>query len=616
MNKLALVDIHDDGELDEAIEMLLDALGVEKHYEERDGIPFIVQFDWDESKVNRHPAGSSEGGQFAPKDGGSYVSEGANAGPGFTPEELTERDRLIKRLEDVGRNWMHERTDGKEPSRKDLADMMRFLGQSHAAELDAVIKDFDDYSKYPERPAIHLTVGEKGVPDVWLLGWRENERGLEATPIHDHGPSEAGVYVHKGAVNERIFAIDKADGFKDEIEFREVDRGLDNGSAITINAPYLHDIGAQKGAGTSVTLHAYYPPLNDMNFYEVKGSKLLKTGNWKEDPKVMKAKGFDRSHVFPCFHYSINKYHDPNETSFIHAYEWDESKHPRDERGRWVDSHGVLHGETQDTLGTTEGGQRQLPGVPRNPVSLISAERQKTKSYLGSGSIEGEERLGGGANETLRLTIETPDGPMDAVFKPADGERSGLRDDIPGEYYLREAAASDIAEVMGLDDVVPPVVVREIDGRVGSLHEYRNNELTVARDKYNPFDVIANDQEIARVAAFDYLIGNQDRHNGNWLVNENSGDYVLIDHGLAFPESNDWGIRSNFMVNVRDKDLLVRDGVDDSWDSKWPEIARVMREKKFNPEVTLQMKKRYDELISAKNSGAAFGDLNLTIQYW
>lgn len=73
----------------------------------------LKKYDFDESKVNRHPAGSSEGGQFAPKDGELRVS-----------------------------------------------------GEKYSSQVDAAVKDFDDYSKYPERPALRLSVGEKGTPDV------------------------------------------------------------------------------------------------------------------------------------------------------------------------------------------------------------------------------------------------------------------------------------------------------------------------------------------------------------------------------------------------------------------------------------------------------------------
>ena len=588
MAEFILADILDGDDEDEAVEALLAEV--------------LKRYEFDESKIERHPAGSPEGGRFAPKDGGS--------------SSASTREEHITKLEDAGREWLKSKLNGAEPTRNDLSSMARYLGAEHADKVNAIIKDFDDYSKYPERPAVRLTVGGQGVPDVWLLGWRENEKGLEATPIHDHGNSEAGVYVHKGAVNERIFAINKAEVGQGEIEFREVDRGLD-GSAITINAPYLHDIGAQKGAGTSVTIHAYYPPLNEMNFYEIKGSKLIKSGSWKESADTRAAKGFTRDHDFPCFVYSKNKYHDPSEQRFIRAYEWDEDKHPRDELGRWTDTEGALQGNEnengpvpQDSAGTTEGGQRQLPNVPRGAVTHTSPEREKAKSALSGGTIEDVGNLGGGANATELLTLKDADGnEMTAVFKPQDGEYEGLRRDIPGDYYLREAAASEVAEIVGMDDIVPPVVIREIDGRIGSVHEYRNDTLEPA--KYR--DWALNEVETGekqRVAAFDYLIGNEDRHGGNWLIEKDGSRIVLIDHGLAFGTDNDY-IRSGFADQAYKEEWPVVDAIGDRWDGKWPLLQKTL-EKRFDEAVIGAVKSRYDELIAAKNNGRTFADLSIS----
>jgi hypothetical protein len=316
------------------------------------------KYEWQEEAHPRHPSGSDRGGEFAPKGSDSaangkdsekktsgtvegivdpselIVTSGSDAGPGFSPEQVRERDRVINSIDAVARNWLHNKTGGdREPTRGELAEMMKFVGTKYGDQVDKIIADFSDYTKYPDRPAIHLVVGEKNVPDVWLLGWREEQKGLEATPIHDHGASEAGIYVHKGSVNERIFAIDKKDFGKDTLAFHEVDRGLNEGSGITINAPYLHDIGASHGEKLSVTVHAYYPPLNDMGFYEVKGKKLVKSGSWKEDPNVMKAKGF-RDHTFPCYHYHRRKYHE--ETPWgVHAYEWVGSKKKSVKKFEW-----------------------------------------------------------------------------------------------------------------------------------------------------------------------------------------------------------------------------------------------------------------------------------------
>jgi hypothetical protein len=407
-------------------------------------------YEWTEDAHPRHPAGSQEGGQFAPKDGvSSRVTEGSKG----------ERTPAHKVLEDAARNWIREKTEGREPTRKDIADMAKHLGQQYSAEIDEAIKEFDDYGRYPDRPAVHLVVGEKGVPDVWLLGWRQNEQGLEATPIHDHGPSEAGVYVYKGAVNERIFAINKAEIGQDQIEFRMVDRGLDQGGAITITAPYLHDIGAQKGAGTSVTIHAYYPPLNDMNFYEIRGSKLVKSGSWKESPEAMRKKGFfERSHVFPCYHYSTKKYHNPLVTTHVaemrpyHTPGGEE--HNQDDHGNWAD------GNPPEDAPFEEGGEST------NPKDVAARMREEKPAPKKSGLFGGKNEatvgvallkrelkfpytnlyistLGGEHRPSVMITVSLDD--------KAKWQNGILENSRHGKFHLRYDGTLEMISGYGID---------------------------------------------------------------------------------------------------------------------------------------------------------------------
>src|SRR6185312_450759 len=43
------------------------------------------------------------------------------------------------------------------------------------------------------------------------------------------------------------------------------------------------------------------------------------------------------------------------------------------------------------------------------------------------------------------------------------------------------------------------------------------------------------DDNLALLAAFDYLTGNTDRHTGNWGTQAVTGDLTAYDNGLAFP---------------------------------------------------------------------------------
>ncbi len=74
------------------------------------------------------------------------------------------------------------------------------------------------------------------------------------------------------------------------------------------------------------------------------------------------------------------------------------------------------------------------------------------------------------------------------------------------------------------------------------------------------------EKDLARAAAFDFLIGHTDRHTGNWMVKE--GKLRLIDNGLAFatvpPKPH-----GNYMFNMeaRHKNLKVPEEVA-NWDGE------------------------------------------------
>lgn len=171
--------------------------------------------------------------------------------------------------------------------------------------------------------------------------------------------------------------------------------------------------------------------------------------------------------------------------------------------------------------------------------------------------------LGGGVNVTQLVTLN--DGTK-AVWKPAQGEDKDLRSNIPnGTQYLREAAAARVAKIVGVEDLVPAVVVHHGDtvmgpfdminkqddgalgamdyGVKGSLHAYAPGTplgkfglygLTYSETRETlQFDRDASE----RMRVFDYITGNSDRHQNNVLVHERDGKYmpVLIDNGLSFP---------------------------------------------------------------------------------
>jgi hypothetical protein len=164
------------------------------------------------------------------------------------------------------------------------------------------------------------------------------------------------------------------------------------------------------------------------------------------------------------------------------------------------------------------------PGPPlprRTPENLISP----TEEVIESHEKESEKELGGGINTTVYIKLKD-DGSI--VFKPKGGESKRFR---KLEQYKRERAAYLVDLFFGFH-LVPPTVIREIDGEVGSAQEFiQDAEMGVAYY----FEVTENPdliREALKMDLFDYIINNADRSPDNWLVKDNR--IVAIDHGICF----------------------------------------------------------------------------------
>jgi hypothetical protein len=95
----------------------------------------------------------------------------------------------------------------------------------------------------------------------------------------------------------------------------------------------------------------------------------------------------------------------------------------------------------------------------------------------------------------------------------------------------RELAAYKINKLLALN-FIPLTILRTIDidgvSVTGSLTYFI--KYSESASKLGLLDIDRSE----KILFFDALIGNPDRHTGNWLVREVTGEIIAIDHNLAF----------------------------------------------------------------------------------
>lgn len=161
--------------------------------------------------------------------------------------------------------------------------------------------------------------------------------------------------------------------------------------------------------------------------------------------------------------------------------------------------------------------------------------------------------VAGGTNITNVVVFEDE---TSSYHKPFSGLRVGLARSFGQDGPLQsihEVAAYRFAHELGepYRTMVPPTVLREIDGELGSLQKD-------AAGKQHAGSV----RELSgwqHAAFYDALIGQQDRHGGNYRVTDD-GHIRLIDHGYSFRREDDYENASDFkLMRALDEPALTAD---------------------------------------------------------
>jgi rhodanese-related sulfurtransferase len=92
--------------------------------------------------------------------------------------------------------------------------------------------------------------------DIWVIGWLPGQ----STGFHDHGESSGALVV--------------ATGILEEHRPGELPRAIHPGKPLEFGTDYAHDV-RNVSLAPAISIHAYSPPLDEMNEYELDGSRLV-----------------------------------------------------------------------------------------------------------------------------------------------------------------------------------------------------------------------------------------------------------------------------------------------------------------------------------------------------
>jgi len=177
-------------------------------------------------------------------------------------------------------------------------------------------------------------------------------------------------------------------------------------------------------------------------------------------------------------------------------------------------------------------------GPDGNPLPFQT--NQEIEEFLLTAAVVSMKNIPVGVTQPKKVLLEKDGVKMHAVFRNVNIYKSRWTDVNCTrinfrDYCLYECAAYELSKMLGLYNV-PPTVLRRINGKKGTLQIWIENAMMeLDRQKKN---VQAPDARSWRMQnhmmrIFDNLIFNDDRNQGNMLIDEH-WNLWLIDHTRSF----------------------------------------------------------------------------------
>ena len=187
--------------------------------------------------------------------------------------------------------------------------------------------------------------------------------------------------------------------------------------------------------------------------------------------------------------------------------------------------------------------------APRSAKIWVD-QPQAFEDFLAKADIASVEDVGSGRNQPKRVTLRLGAQTHRAIWKPIQRGRQ----EWGWESFQAEVAAYEFDRLLQLD-MVPPTVVREIDGQAGSLQLWMEGcQLYEEVQDQVPKDEAWN-RQLSRMALFDTLIGNGDRSERDFMVDA-AWNIILIDHSQAFQSNQD--LEGTMLPDRFDRELVER----------------------------------------------------------
>lgn len=123
------------------------------------------------------------------------------------------------------------------------------------------------YASFRERGYARNTVYRDEVFEILMICWKNGQRSL----IHDHGRSLGAVKVLQGVLTESLFAV-APNGMIKPIASEDYQPG----SIQLETQSTIHQVSnLQSLSLTTISLHVYTPPLEQMNIYKLYDSNVI-----------------------------------------------------------------------------------------------------------------------------------------------------------------------------------------------------------------------------------------------------------------------------------------------------------------------------------------------------